>query len=116
MCPFDPLKVPFGTLRVPRRFCDFPKQSEGPRGGSDTKKQHLKDKDDRGTGKNVIIYKTSGGKDLCKDFQFNRCKGGKDCSKGQHKCGGVMPGSEGKVCNMPGHSGIDCKRCKKGSA
>jgi hypothetical protein len=91
-------------------------KGEGARGGSDTNKKHLKTQDDRGSGKNVIIFKTSGGKDLCKDFQFSKCKNGKDCSNGQHKCGGVMPGSDGKVCNMPGHSGIDCKRCKKGSA
>ena len=80
-------------------------------GGGQVVKANLKDT--RGGGKNLIIFKTSGGKDLCKDFQYNRCKAGRDCDKGAHKCGGVMPGSDTKVCNMPGHSGIDCKRCKK---
>ena len=82
-----------------------------------TKKHNLKDSDSgRGGGKNVIILKTVGGKELCKHFQFNKCKNGKDGTNDQHKCGGVMPGSDSKVCNMPGHSGIDCERCKKGNA
>ncbi len=82
-------------------------------------------------GRNVIIYKQqrcrnqvsvdgiirctrSGWRKLCEAFQSGKCRTkGKRCDAGLHKCGGVMPGSNTKVCGLTNHGGHKCGRCRR---
>ncbi len=68
----------------------------------------------RGDGSNVVVYITGGGNKLCKAFQSGKCRTkGKRCDIGLHKCGGVMPGSDTKVCSLTNHGGHKCGRCRR---
>ena len=68
----------------------------------------------RGEGNNVVVYITGGWKKLCKAFQSGKCRTkGKRCDAGLHKCGGVLPGSNTKVCGLTNHGGHKCGRCRR---
>ena len=68
----------------------------------------------RGSGDACVEATLKNGDALCQDFQWGKCRStGKGCPKGLHKCAGILPGSEQRICGLANHGAQECRRAKR---
>jgi len=62
------------------------------------------------SGENVS-FSLRDGTMLCPDFQKGKCKAGRECPKGAHRCGRIL--TTGRICGSYGHNAKTCSNRKK---
>ena len=65
----------------------------------------------RGQSGENVSFSLRDGTMLCPDFQKGKCKAGRECPKGAHRCGRIL--TTGRICGSYGHNAKTCSNRKK---